>query len=89
MLYIFAFPLFKTMYSMKKVFLAAALIGMTSFAFGQQQQTASGTSSKDAKCSKSCMKSCGKSCKKGSCTNASKTTGSAPASTTGASTPTK
>jgi uncharacterized protein HemX len=51
---------------MKKIFLAAAIIGMSGFAFGQQQQTAS--ASKDSKCSKSCMKSCGdKSCKKGSC----------------------
>jgi len=67
---------------MKKLFLAAALIGMTSFAFGQQQQSTASTSSKDTKCSKSCMKSCGKSCKKGSCSNTSKTTSTAPASTT-------
>jgi len=50
---------------MKKLFLAAAFIGMTGFAFGQQATSAT---SKDTKCSKACMKSCGdKGCKKGAC----------------------
>ena len=52
---------------MKKILLAAAIIGMTGFAFGQQQQSASTT--KTAKCSKACMKSCGKGCTSGTCTH--------------------
>lgn len=53
---------------MKKIFLAIAIIGMTGFAFGQQQQSAS-TSKSSNKCSKACMKSCGKGCTSGSCTH--------------------
>jgi hypothetical protein len=67
---------YKNQFIMKRLFLALAIIGMTGFAFGQQQQSSSSTSSantKDAKCSKSCMKACGKNCKGGSCTHASAT----------------
>jgi hypothetical protein len=54
---------------MKKIFLSAAIIGMSVMAFGQQQQTTSTTKTKDSKgCSKACMKACGKDCKSGSCT---------------------
>jgi len=54
---------------MKKIFLSAAIIGMSVMAFGQQQQTASKSTTKDSKtCSKACMKSCGKDCKPGTCT---------------------
>jgi len=56
--------------TMKKLFLAVAIVGMTGFAFGQQQQAAS--TSKDSKATtKTCTdKKC---CKKdGSCTKDSK-----------------
>lgn len=58
---------------MKRIFLAIAIIGMTGFAFGQQQQNA--TNTKNAKCSKACMKACGKNCRKGSCAHAGSSNG--------------
>ncbi len=56
---------------MKKLFVAAAILGMTSFAIGQQA-----AGSKDSKDSKACTKSCSdkKCCKKeGTCDKSSKT----------------
>lgn len=65
---------------MKKLFVAAAILGMTSFAFGQQ----AASTSKDSKCSKACMKSCNgdKSCKKGSCAKDDKKASTASTTTT-------
>lgn len=65
---------------MKKLFVAAAILGMTSFAFGQQA-----AGSKDSKDSKTCTKSCSdkKCCKgDGSCSKSSKTCKSSAAATT-------
>lgn len=69
---------------MKKLFIAVALIGITGFAFGQQQQATS--NAKTTKCSKTCTKSCGKNCKKGCCTAPAKTSSATSTSTSKAST---
>ncbi len=62
---------------MKKIFLALAIIGMTGFAFGQQQ-----AASKDSKDSKTCTHTCtDKSCKKGACVKSDKKASSTSSST--------
>lgn len=64
---------------MKKLFLAAAILGMTSFAFGQQQ---AGSKTKDKTCTKSCS-SDKKCCKKGgSCDKDKKASASTTTTTT-------